>query len=227
MKGQVITWFVLLNSVRSYVPCITTDECQKKLKTPGVSVCENGQCTNPFEQGCLKAMGEKYHKKQLSRIKKEVFEKLRICNSDDDKRMSGESITASSVNIGPNCRIPEWKEYFDMNEIRIINGDWTTIIILSWIYQILLTEIFEVPTTIENGPNYTDGQGSFYYRKTDWVYAEHENHVRYANILLESGKAENEGDCRKTDLPCGHILPDTSDFDKGWDISFHSKSDYQ
>ena len=196
--ASISIFLLLVNPSQCYVPCNTTDDCLEKLPTPGVSVCEDGECTNPFEEGCIKAMAETYGPKNLTRIKMDVFEKIRICNSDDYNR--GEEYESDPV-----CRIPSWKEFFDMGEMRVINGQWTSIVILSWMYQILLTELLEVPTTMENGLNFTNGEGNFYYRKTDWVYSDvGEDADDLFKVILESHKVDG-GDCRNSLEPCGQI----------------------
>jgi hypothetical protein len=59
--------------------------------------------TNPFRNGCLKAMAE-----QNAGRDSDVFD-ARVCNSDDN--LTG--------NL--NCRTPTFEEYF---EVRTASGDW-------------------------------------------------------------------------------------------------------
>ena len=173
-------------------------------------------------------MGEKYGHKNLTRVK-HAFEKIRICNSDDyyesdDGGFDDENVIRNRTNGNRNgstssseepeqktrCRIPVWNEYFDMGETRLANGDGAPNVILTWMYQILLTEILEVPATIEQGINITKGTGSFYHKMSDFQYAVDDNEESNAQKLL---KAAEVGDCRKTDEPCAHFVFHISDSD--------------
>ena len=187
------------------IACDTTEFCQQELLTPGVSVCENGFCTNPFEQGCLKAMSEKYGKKNLTWIKNEnFFDKIRICNSDDYK--TDLKNNSKNSNVVQGCRKADWANYFDMGEIRIGSNVIDSSYMLGFILQILLTELLEVPTTIEHLVDNVTGTGSFYEREQFSTQS-------YSSLI---GGNESDalrtafdiGDCRKTDKPCAHVLPD-------------------
>ena len=188
-------WLITV-PVWSTVYCDTTSDCQRILPTPGVTVCENGQCTNPFQQGCLKARGETHGKKNITRFK-HLFDNMRVCNSDDE--FSGDF---------SKCRIPDWAKYVDYDEIRIGNGNHGTSVYLSWIFQIILTEILEVPSTIEQGFNSSNGDGSFYNRIPDFVYGNHGDQHE-TDKLVEANRVN--GDCRKSSVPCAHMIPDMSD----------------
>ena len=202
---------ILSSRVISNIPCTTTSDCQKRLITPGVSVCSNGQCTNPFEQGCLKVMQVTHGEKNFTRIKR-VFEKIRICNSDDYYRTRDTR----------SCRVPEWKQFFEYGEIRIANSDWSSALVFSWMMQIILTEVLEIPATIENGANYVQGEGSFYNKLNDFVYAAY-GESNETSAILEAEKEGVNGDCTNTNNACAHIIPDVSVFDRYVDNSLYGE----
>lgn len=184
---------LLLSQVSVYaaagVVCNTDDDCGSNGLIRGVSVCENGKCTNPFEKGCLKAMSEKHGKKEIRYPK--ALEQTRICNSDD-----GESQERCREKVGTLA----------YDEVRIAPSNWESAIFMSWIYQIVLTEMLEVPATMK----YKDGKkgaGSFYDRSNGFDVTNDSNDApSFTDTLLEADKLD--GDCSKTDKPCAHILPD-------------------
>ena len=201
--------FFSIAFVSSTFVCETTIDCQNKFQTPGVSVCENGICTNPFEQGCLKAMGEKYGPKN-STLFKRAFEESRRCNSDDE-----------TINYTKSCKIPEWEKFFDYDEIRIANAEWGSAILFAWIFQIIMTEVLEVPATIENGWHSLPGTVSFYNRYI--VNDEFPNYGDGTHVDTLSEAYNVKGYCRETKSPCAHLLPDYSDLDVGVDILLRGK----
>lgn len=157
--------------------CNVTEDC-------GVdSECENGKCTNPFEMGCLRYMA-----KRDGNIEKEF--RIRACNSDDKALNS------------TNCRVPN----FDYVETRISLQNWDMAIAFAWIYQILLSEVLGVPTTLEFGEGKRDGVLSFYERDAQYKYPS----ASYPMDQLETAHLVN-GDCEKTTAPCSHIMPDVWD----------------
>ena len=205
--------FFILNKERSTTvlaqdlfqnSCVTNEDCQTKQITKGDSICENGLCTNPYEKGCLKVMGQKYGFKNMTRIKNHFFGKTRICNSGD---------YGEKVHLKGGCRQADWDDFFHLGEIRIGNNPWETSLVFTWIFQILLTEILEVPATVENGPDYQKNTtfGSFYDREMRYFQSNYKDGTAFDAILQASRVG---GDCRKSNVPCAHILPDISEFDK-------------
>jgi len=92
---------------------------------------------NPYEKGCLF--------KQLPEWKN-----LRVCNTHDRPE-------AASLGI---CRTPP----VAYPEVRIFSQNWESVFFVTWILQILLSELMGVPVSIETGhPNITmnfyDSQG--------------------------------------------------------------------
>ena len=181
-------------ATRYGVSCTTDNDCgESQGLIRGVSVCENGKCTNPFEQGCLHTMGKKYGTKSIQ--VPSAFEEIRICNSDDGLKQGLEK----------HCRKPTLADFFQYDEIRIAPSNWESAIFMSWIFQILLTELLEVPATIENGDG-KKGVGSFYDRNNGFTFVDgnYENEIH--TTLWESERLQDN--CSKTDKPCAHVLPD-------------------
>eukprot|EP00957_Ditylum_brightwellii_P099941 7615891-Ditylum_brightwellii.AAC.1 len=81
---------------------------------------------NPFQAGC-------FH----SRIP--GWKGLRMCNSDDPP---------NAVNLGL-CEAPSAD--FDYKEIRISTENWDTAFFVTWLMQILLSELLQVPSSAETG----------------------------------------------------------------------------
>ena len=94
------------------------------------------------------------------------------------------------------------------DEIRIGSGDWESSIFLSWIIQILLSELLHVPVTIETSTPMADGTLSFYSPTNDMVYPS----IPYNYESLQNAKSLN-GDCTKASRKfgndtCSHVLPE-------------------
>lgn len=104
------------------LPCTNSSICEPYFGTG--SQCVDGLCTNPFEQGCL------YRKLPW-------WTKVRVCNSDDPPN-------AAELGL---CRTPQ----FDYLEIRMHSQNWESVFFEAWILQIVLSEMLDVPTSIETG----------------------------------------------------------------------------
>ena len=85
---------------------------------------------NPYVRGCLGEMAK-------SKGDTSFRPGLRVCNSDDPP-------DAASAGV---CRQPE----FDYTEIRITSQNWDSVVFIAWIWQILLSELLGVPTSMETG----------------------------------------------------------------------------
>lgn len=195
------------------VACETDNDCgETQGLIRGFSVCENGKCTNPFELGCLNVMSERYGKKETQFPS--LFEETRICNSDDHN-----ATKTSAEGDTKRCREQKLADYFLYDEVRIAPSNWEGAIVASWIYQIMLMELLEVPTTMENG-NGINGKGSFYDRHLEFVYPKGGYESGIHETLLESERLQ--GNCSKAEIPCAHILPDV--WESGVDPELHSKS---
>ena len=132
---------------------------------------------NPYTLGCLHT--------------NELVSQIRVCNSEDppDAAESGK------------CRTPP----IDYMEIRINVDNWESITFEAWILQILLSELLDVPTTIEPG-SYA-GSLNFYHPDAPMEYGE-----PGSNDSLR--RAYEIGDCRYAAKDkdnyqaCTHIDPE-------------------
>jgi hypothetical protein len=152
-------------------PCTVDSECHD---LQGIeSTCgSDGLCSNPFESGCLYA-------------RLPGWEKKRVCNSDDP-------LDAAKMGV---CTEP----ILDYMEVRIISGNWESITFNAWLMQILLSEILQVPTTLESGlPNISvnlyEESGAFEYGSYDPVTA-FENAFQYKDCRLASRSEANYETC--------------------------------
>ena len=105
----------------------TDDYCEAKVGPGSYCRLETRQCSNPLERGCLAAKLPEWQNR------------TRVCNSDDPDDAAEHGICHHT---------PFGKNYM---ELRILASNWESIIIESWILQIILSEILEVPATIEAG----------------------------------------------------------------------------
>ena len=118
----------------------------------------NLSTSNPYEQGCLFSHG--------------VVSKIRVCNSEDPPE---------APELG-RCRIPD----IDYLEIRIHSDVWESIAFEAWIVQVILSEILDVPTTIEPGAG---GSLNFYHHDASFTFGSTDD-----NAPLQT--AYNAIDCR-------------------------------
>jgi hypothetical protein len=125
----------------------------------------------------------------------------RICNSDDYR---GE--IESSSNKGTNEAHPlSTREYcipqdldFDYPEVRIHNGNWESSIFLSWIMQIILMEVLQVPATVGLTTN-TTAISSFYAV---------ENTLEYSAEAYPFDALQDGVDCQTKSEPCIQVMPE-------------------
>lgn len=143
------------------------------------TITDDNDIINPYTSGCL------YTKEKVSQI--------RVCNSED---------SIDTINSGIYCRIPD----VDYMEIRIFSDNWESITFEAWILQILLSELLDIPTTIETGTY--DGLLNFYHRDAPMIYG-----APGSNDALQL--AYEISDCRLTTKtttndyqPCAHIDPE-------------------
>ncbi|CAB9509326.1 Metabotropic glutamate receptor-like protein [Seminavis robusta] len=136
--------------------------------------------SNLYEQGCL------YSKNLTSQV--------RVCNSEDP-------LEALSLGL---CRPPPT----DYAEIRIRPADWHSSMMGSWIVQIILSELLNVPTSIEMGdPNL---ELNFYHPDSPFDVPVNNDTIYFKSFE----NAHNlEGDCTQaqSDQPCAHFDPETWD----------------
>jgi len=123
-----------------------------------------------------------------------------VCNSDDPQ-------SAAQMGI---CRTPPINEYM---ELRIFCQDWESVLIETWVLQIILSEINDVPTTVEIGfyeapANFYDPQGRFEYAYQTQLDVFHSTYRE----AMERGR--QLGDCRLASRTqnkyeeCAHMVPE-------------------
>lgn len=167
----------ILDPVRAKVACTETSTCESALR-PG-SVCADGYCTNPFARGCLNNfMG-------MDPDSREKYPKIRTCNSDDGPDAPERGLCAASP--------------LDYEEVRLGPNNWESAMFYGWILQILLSEVLDVPATIDTGPG--GGALSFYDVENSFAYP------KKANNFDALYKANEVGDCRNSGgESCAHML---------------------
>ena len=84
---------------------------------------------------------------------------------------------------------------------------------VSWIQQIILSEIYGVPVTMELGKG-NSPEASFYDDENRFTIPDN---IYLIDALLEADRVG--GDCSLTDQPCAHVLPEvwTSEIDGSTD----------
>lgn len=155
------------------------------------AVDETAVAKNPFARGCLHS-------------KVEGWTKSRVCNSDDDEY-------DNEGDGSPLCRPSEFPQHV---EVRIKCQDWESAIFGSWVLQIILSELLEVPTTLETGDPSAVMQ--FYNADARFEFGTSAN-----NFAAFQNAAAAHGDCRKlkqpdnnsngtntTYLNCAHVIPE-------------------
>lgn len=121
----------LVSCLDPATPCTSSSDCDSGYD------CRFQRCTrNPYERGCLvQKMGPSQNKNH----------DIRICNSDDEYQLA----------TGDNsiCRQPLQTEAWATNhlELRMHSQNWESAFFEVWILQIILSELLDVPTTIETG----------------------------------------------------------------------------
>jgi len=201
-KIALVLLGLLLSSIlsaESAISCQTTADCHNAQRSSGSSICKDGFCTNPFHGGCLEVMMNQQHANGADTLPflQHSHTQLRVCNSNDDPL--GNRLSKNKL-----CREPS----FQYEEVRIAPGDWESAVLISWIYQIILSEVLHVPTVLEfglEGPSefQTSQAGSFYDEFNRFEYSSIAYPFEY---LKEASKLE--GDCIAAEKPCAHIMPE-------------------
>ena len=147
------------------------------------SVCLDSTCSDPYERGCL-------HHRLGSK---------RVCNSDDPPEA-----VASGF-----CRTPS----IDHLEVRLFARDWESSLFQAWILQIVLSELLDVPTTIETGQ--LDIVRNFYKEGSEIKDTDPEIlYNDFSDMHVAFNNADTYGDCRKASkFPgkfenCAHVTPE-------------------
>ena len=171
---------LLVRGVSSFTEtCMNTADCIVSIG-PG-SECRNGNCSNPFEKGCLET-------------KLPGWAKIRVCNSDDPADAAEQGL----------CRMSE----FNYVEIRPYPQNWESPVFATWIIQIILSEILDVPTTVESG--LAEAKLNFYDPDNSYDFGTSSDY----NCLIRGAELS---DCRlacrspENYEPCAHVVPELWD----------------
>ena len=182
---------VLLAASSPVESCQNNAECEELFGKGSLCLEKEGHCSNPFASGCL------YQDAKHS-------EKKRVCNSLDP-------IDAVERGI---CRKPP----FDYMEIRIFANNWESSIITAWLMQILLSELLDVPATIETGTpeavaDFYDPQNRFQLGTSQDTHA-----LENSLFLRDCTKAirDNTEDYQS----CAHVIPEVWDASTPWTLDF-------
>ena len=200
------TMMVVVAVVLSQSVTATTLSCDPESQSFGTSFCARkvrqgslcdplmGQCTNPYGSGCLWG---------LRNTTGGMNGPLRVCNSNDNDNDSHPK----------QCqRIPH---PFNYTEIRIHAGTTDSSLALAWIYQIVLSEVYQVPATLVGQDNPLDNAALSFYASAPETTQQQHYYYYHANQpydwdALEMTNLLEEGDCRHADpfrLPCAHVMP--------------------
>ena len=179
-----VTWQVQLSLVgivveATGIACTTNSYCERTIRA-GSDCGEDGFCTNPYHKGgCLANMIPNWHR-------------TRVCGSEDPPEAAENGYCRHSP--------------FEHMEVRISSQNWESGFFGTWILQILLGELLDVPVSIETGVR--DLTVDFYNMSSAMEYG-----VGYDWTSIRQGY--ETGDCRdltesnKVDYKtCSHVIPE-------------------
>lgn len=174
----VLALALRLRHSEASLSCVSHDDC--KIAFMEGSECLNGFCTNPFlNGGCLHRMLPGGHR-------------IRTCNSDDSPDAADKG----------HCR-PSPMGY---REVRIQSQEWMTAYFGTWILQILLGELLDIPVTVESGsPDFKLGLydiGSTYESFPEGDY----DLFQIASEVEDCTKVKT--DKREEYVACSHVNPE-------------------
>ncbi|CAB9511850.1 72 kDa inositol polyphosphate 5-phosphatase [Seminavis robusta] len=224
------------SSADAALACETDTECRALFGWQ--SKCLTGEeegssgartCSSPFQRGCFQRLGTTPELRSITRI----------CNSDDFTAFQAKhNFTPTDTSLtGEGARMSLWEQArthdfmleserrelkglllnhqgcrlsdFNYPEMRIYQADWESSVFLSWIYQVLLMEILEVPVAIgiKTGETATN---SFYAPENTFPYGAETSYAAYAALDQATRQQRRWGhhDCLKTKKKCAHVLPD-------------------
>eukprot|EP00934_Nitzschia_sp_Nitz4_P001546 Nitzschia sp. Nitz4//scaffold248_size28759//20159//24979//NITZ4_008111-RA/size28759-snap-gene-0.11-mRNA-1//-1//CDS//3329543998//1546//frame0 len=164
--------FILCCTAKAEIPCTSDSFCGEVLLSG--SECLDNVCSNPFyKAGCLRSYLPGWHK-------------TRVCNSDDPPE---------AMELGYCVPSP-----FDYVEVRALAQDWESSFVSTWIVQIILSEILDVPVSLETGvPGLSV---DFYDRTSRMDYGQFD-----PNNPAELQVAAIEQDCRNIGIVDGEADP--------------------
>lgn len=162
-------------SSRASVECSNDGECESILRAGAVCL-DSGFCSNPYVHGCL-----------ANRLTN--WTKLRVCNSQDPPSVIEQGL----------CR-PSPLNY---TEVRIQSQSWETGLFVTWVMQVLLSELLDVPTSIET--SWHEKQVNFYNYESKLSYG-------FSNDVEALERAADAKDCVPLTkslegyLSCSHVI---------------------
>jgi len=140
---------------------------------------------NPFAKGCL-------HARSVPGAK------MRVCNSDDPPDASRWG----------HCRLPSYPQ----DEIRLLNAGWESVVFENWILQILLSELNDVPTSIELG-DFSDSKVNFYDPGAGFSLDGPDVYEALGNAYNRTCSWSSNGNKKSESVafyqPCAHFVPES------------------
>mmetsp|Transcript_42195 Transcript_42195/g.101915 ORF Transcript_42195/g.101915 Transcript_42195/m.101915 type:complete len:969 (-) Transcript_42195:2251-5157(-) len=180
---KCILMFTVMQSLTlpttAQMECLSDRDCEALYRS-GSTCLPSGTCSNPFTEGCLKRMMSLNDHQP------------RLCNSDDANADDNNNDME-----GSNCRTSQ----LNYPEIRVHYQNWEVAIFFSWILQISLMELLDVPVRVGLGSDTKDA--SFYNIDNKLLYSP----VGYSWDGLQKANELN-ADCLQTEEDCVHVLPD-------------------
>jgi hypothetical protein len=133
-----------------------------------------------------------------------LVEKMRICNSEDDPNAAAQGL----------CRLADIK----YPEVRLYSPNWESAIMETWILQIILSELLDVPTSTETGLH--DAQVNFYnhWEALDLGAQMIATSLETAALLGGDCELANSGETNYQ--PCAHVVTEIWESRELWDVNF-------
>ena len=178
------------------VPCKSDEECDSVLKVGGAK-CIDSVCTNPFHHngGCLASMLED----DSMRMK---IGSRRVCHSEDPPDAAEKGY----------CRISPLEEYY--TEVRILVMGWESAYFQAWILQILLSEVLQIPVSIETGSaNLSDDFYGVNYPLDYPKYDANYNELNVSSEVLDCRTIVNDPSKPDEYRSCAHVVPEVWEAD--------------
>eukprot|EP00522_Entomoneis_paludosa_P015756 CAMPEP_0172451532 /NCGR_PEP_ID=MMETSP1065-20121228/9543_1 /TAXON_ID=265537 /ORGANISM="Amphiprora paludosa, Strain CCMP125" /LENGTH=993 /DNA_ID=CAMNT_0013203495 /DNA_START=474 /DNA_END=3455 /DNA_ORIENTATION=- len=163
---------LVLVPIQAKVACQSDRDCETILR-PGSHCTTDGFCDNPYQYGCFYARQNDTDQDNLT-DNHEFPTHRRVCHSEDPPNAAALGLCRAP---NPALRYPE---------VRILSQNWESPFLEAWLLQILLSEVLQVPTTLETG--IADKQVNFYDPQLRVDYG-----VAYDMPALE--RAAQVGDC--------------------------------
>ncbi|CAB9505284.1 Receptor-type guanylate cyclase gcy [Seminavis robusta] len=141
----LVVLLLQVDKTEGAVPCESDPYCELVLRTG--SSCLDGFCSNPFHSGgCLQ------HFQHLAKDRANDQAYVRVCGSEDPPEAF----------LKGHCEKPT----FSYPEVRLSVANWESSFMAAWILQILLSEVLQVPVSIEVGQ--ANLNADFYNQQNKW-----------------------------------------------------------